>query len=75
MVRSAISNPQEGNSFQGASLLLVSPGSARDSKICGRGLELDDPWGPFHPKPFYDSMIRMDKISMRIKTTIYVIHG
>jgi len=21
------------------------------------GLELDDPWGPFQPKPFYDSMI------------------
>ena len=21
------------------------------------GLELDDPWGPFEPKPFYDSMI------------------
>jgi len=26
---------------------------------CGRGLELDDPWGPFQPKPFYDSMIRV----------------
>jgi len=21
------------------------------------GLEPDDPWGPFQPKPFYDSMI------------------
>ena len=21
------------------------------------GLELNDPWGPFQPKPFYDSMI------------------
>jgi len=20
-------------------------------------LELDDPWGPFQPKPFYDSLI------------------
>jgi len=23
---------------------------------CGRGLELDDPWGPFQPKPFCDSV-------------------
>jgi len=21
------------------------------------GLECDDPWGPFQPMPFYDSMI------------------
>lgn len=21
------------------------------------GLELDDPWGPFQPKPFYDSVL------------------
>ena len=26
---------------------------------CGRGLELDDPLGPFQPKTFYDSMISM----------------
>jgi len=24
--------------------------------LCGRGLELDDLWGPFLPKPFYNSM-------------------
>lgn len=24
---------------------------------CGRGLEPDDPWSPFWPKPFYDSII------------------
>ena len=24
---------------------------------CGRGLELDDPWSPFQPKPFYDSVM------------------
>ena len=23
----------------------------------GRGLELEDPWGPFQPKLFYDSVI------------------
>jgi len=23
---------------------------------CGRGVDLDDPWGPFQPKPFCDSM-------------------
>ena len=23
---------------------------------CGRELELGDPWGPFQPKPSYDSM-------------------
>ena len=23
---------------------------------CGRQLEFDDPWGPFQPKPLYDSM-------------------
>ena len=27
------------------------------SPACGRGLGSDDPWGPFQPKPFYDSMI------------------
>jgi len=26
------------------------------SPACGRGLEFDDPWGPFQHKPFYDSM-------------------
>ena len=25
---------------------------------CGTGLELDDPWGLFQPKPFYDSVIK-----------------
>ena len=29
------------------------------------GLELDDPWGPFLPKPFYDSMIIL---TQKIKT-------
>jgi len=24
---------------------------------CGRGLELDGPWGPFQPKPVCDSVI------------------
>ena len=24
---------------------------------CGRGLELNDPWGPFQRKPFCDSVI------------------
>jgi len=24
-------------------------------RYCGRRLELDDPWGPLQPKPFYDS--------------------
>jgi len=24
---------------------------------CGKGLEFDDPWGPFQPRPFYDSVI------------------
>jgi len=24
---------------------------------CGGGLELHDPWGPFQPKPFCDSVI------------------
>lgn len=27
-----------------------------DNLVCGRGLELDDPWGPLLPKPFYDCM-------------------
>ena len=30
------------------------------SPACGRGLELDDPWSPFQPKPFYDTMIPRD---------------
>ena len=29
---------------------------SRDRAPCFWGLELDDPWGPFQPKPFYDSM-------------------
>jgi len=36
------------------------PGLVPDLEVggpaCGRGVELDDPWGPFQPKPFYDSM-------------------
>ena len=39
-----------------------SGGKTLDMKIggpgCGRGLELDDPWGPIQLKPFYDSMIQ-----------------
>jgi len=35
------------------------PGLVLDLEVgrpaCGRGLELDDPWGPFQPKPFCDS--------------------
>ena len=27
------------------------------SSTWGRGLDLDDHWGPFQPKPFYDSVI------------------
>jgi len=37
------------------------PGRVPDLDIggpaCGRGLELDDPWGPFQPKLFCDSVI------------------
>ena len=36
------------------------PGLASDLEVgspaCGRGLELDDPWGPFQLNPFCDSM-------------------
>jgi len=28
---------------------------------CGGGLELDDPWGPFQLKPFYDSTVQEQK--------------
>ena len=35
---------------------LGSPDLEGGGPGCGRGLELDDPWGPFQPKPFYDSM-------------------
>jgi len=35
------------------------PGLALNVEVggpaCGRGLELDDPWGPFQPNPFCDS--------------------
>ena len=27
-----------------------------DGPACNGGLELDDPWGPFQPKPFYDDL-------------------
>ena len=30
---------------------------AAGNPACGSGLELDDPWGPFLPKPIYDSII------------------
>ena len=30
---------------------------------CGRGLELGDPWGPFQPKPFYDSGLQGKTVS------------
>ena len=34
------------------------PGLVPDLEVggpaCGMGLELDDPWGPSQPKPFYD---------------------
>jgi len=37
------------------------PGLVLDTEVgghaCGRGLALDDPWGPFQPKLFYDSVI------------------
>mgnify|MGYP001854840137 CR=1 FL=1 len=32
----------------------------------GRGLELHDPWGPFQPKPLYDSMNNGDILEMKI---------
>jgi len=32
----------------------VAPGLEVCGPACGRGLELDDPWGPLQPKPFYD---------------------
>jgi len=35
---------------------------------CGRGLELNDPWDLFQPKPFYDSLIMkriLEKLSFR----------
>jgi len=31
---------------------------------CGRGLELHDPWGPFQPGPFYDSIIYLGPASL-----------
>ena len=38
------------------------PGLISDMEVggpgCGRGLELGDSWGPFQPKPFYDSTNR-----------------
>jgi len=37
----------------GQSDLVLDPGNP----ACGRRLELDDPSGPFQPRPFYDSMI------------------
>jgi len=33
------------------------PGWEVGGPATGRGLEYDDCWGPFQPKPFYDSMI------------------
>jgi len=30
------------------------------------GLEPDDPWDPFQPKPFYDSMRRGGSLSQRV---------
>ena len=33
------------------------PGLVEGVPAHGRGLELDDLYGPFQPKPFYDSMI------------------
>jgi len=40
------------------------PGLVPDREVggpaCGSGLELDDPWSPFQPKPFYDTMIPQD---------------
>jgi len=38
------------------------PGLVPDLEVGGpayyRGLKRDDPWGPFQPKPFYDSMVQ-----------------
>ena len=34
-----------------------------------QGLELDDPWGPFHPKPFYDTVTSRDRGSKLILLT------
>ena len=33
------------------------PGLVGGVPACSRGVELDDPWGPFQPKPFYGSVI------------------
>ena len=34
----------------------VGPDQEVGGPVCDRGLELDDPWGPFQAKRFYDSM-------------------
>ena len=33
------------------------PGLVPDLEVGGPACGLDDPWGPFLPRPFYDSMI------------------
>jgi len=33
------------------------PGLVGGVPACSRGVELDDPWGPFQPTPFYGSVI------------------
>jgi len=38
------------------------PGLLVGDPAHGRGLELDDHCGPFQPRPFYDSMINMEKV-------------
>ena len=44
-------------------LILVGCDSGQPGLVVGdpaycRGLEIRDPWGPFQPKPFYDSRIQ-----------------
>jgi len=41
----------------------------------GRGLELDDPWGPLQPKPFYDSMFLITPVVCTEITPFCVSHA
>ena len=38
--------------------------------VCVEGLELDDPWGPFQPKPICDSMKALRALAEVLKDAI-----
>lgn len=48
----------------------ISKGAFRNTDTVElQGLELDDPWGPFRPKPFYDTVTSRDRGSKLILLT------